>query len=514
MVLHRIDYLHQLRRHFGFAVLLFSIVAGTGCGKSGNQDPLQLGGNPGPLGSPTPSTIQLRMGSEPSDRVISLSLTLNSLQARNSGSTNNLIDLLTDPVTVEFAHSAIITEPVSIRDIYQDTYSALVFPEMTGSITFYDDSGQKVVQAITVPAQTVPYQFVLGKDPMVLNVWVDIQKSFTIGATANRRRKASRYQSSAGMVGVNPLIVSAQSQTPNPSVGQPESGSITFLVGTVSSVDLVNQKIALQPASGDAITVSYSSSGLNATDFEECTPATVTGMLVEMAGVTQSDGSVLATEVEAAGLPTDSQLYGVFSGYNPSGLFAMVVEGGNGVNVNSALVGKSISVDWINDDYGVNDGGLIDMTNTDLHFDESYVYPGQFVEVEWDTLVVPDTDVCSLDGTPCNAGYIQPSMIELQQQTITGTVSGLNYNPLTQTGSFTLTPSSNAAIRIQNPGLTITVNQIPQTYLRGLSSGFNNGSTVNVRGLLFATTPNGGYIPSVSSPVDFVLVAGRISGSN
>jgi hypothetical protein len=433
------------------------------------------------------------MASEPSDRVVSLSLTLNSLDAINSGSAD--MPLVTTPVTVELTHSAISTDPISILDIYQDTYSALVFPDMTGSITFYDDNGQLVVQAISIPAQTVPYDFVLGSSPIVLNVWVDIDKSFTI--TNN-------------VVTPNLMVVTAQSATPNPVPGQPESGSIAFLVGAVTSVDLVNKKITIQPPSSAAIQVFYSDTG---TDFESCTPTTLTGMLVEMVGDTQADGSLLATKVEWAGNSTDSQLYGVFSGYNQySGSFAMVVEGGDGVNVDSSLVGKRITVDWLNDSYAVNTGGLIDLSNTDLSFDSSYVYPGQFVEVRGDTLIVPDTDLCGLNAdVPCNAGISQSATLELQQQTITGMVSGLNYDPLTQTGSFTLTPAGNAALRIQNPGLTVTVRQVPQTYLRNLSPGFKNGDTVKVRGLLFATTPNGAYVPSVSNPVNFVLVAGRIS---
>src|SRR5205085_3549407 len=131
---------------------LFSVAAiGVGCGgaisssqNQPNRDPLHLGASPGPLGTVIPQTIELRLGSEPSDRIVSLSLTANTLQAVNSGS--GLIDLLTAPVTFEFASNAIVTQPVFLGQIYEDTYSAIVFPATTGQVVFVDVNGQLATQ--------------------------------------------------------------------------------------------------------------------------------------------------------------------------------------------------------------------------------------------------------------------------------------------------------------------------------------------------------------------------------
>jgi hypothetical protein len=90
--------------------LVFVIVACSGCGmisSSKNQtngDPLHLGVHTGPLGSQTPQTIEVSLGSEPSDRIVSLLFTINSLQATNSG--GEPLELLTHPVMVEFTRSA------------------------------------------------------------------------------------------------------------------------------------------------------------------------------------------------------------------------------------------------------------------------------------------------------------------------------------------------------------------------------------------------------------------------
>lgn len=474
------------------------------------SDPLGLGVVPGPMGSTNPQTIQVRMGSEPNDRIVSLSLTLNSLQAINSGNSN--LDLLTDPIVIEFTRNAVSTDPIAVRDIYQDTYSALIFPDMTGQVVFYDVNGQLVSQALSVPGQTIPHSFALGNESMVLSISLDLSQTFTITDTQlagkfARGAQPSQSQGSSSLT-VNSLAVNTEHATPNPAVGQPESGSISFVVGRVTSVNTSAQKISVQPPSGDALQVSYDNAG---TEFVNCTPSTVTGALVEIEGATQSNGSVMASEVEFIdNSQSGSELYGLISGYAPDGMnYNLIVEGGLGVNVTSGLIGEYVSIDWLASSYSVNHGRIpnnLDLfnENSDEHliFDESHVFPGQMVEAEWGTLEVPDPD-------SSNAGNMQPRMIELEEQTISGQIAAYD----NVAGTFLLSVANNAFIRMMNPGLTtITVHQTSQTHLKNLSS-IKNGDQVKVRGLLFVDPiyNNASYRPSPSNPVAFVLVADRIS---
>jgi len=102
-------------------------------------------------------------------------------------------------------------------------------------------------------------------------------------------------------------------------------------------------------------------------------------------------------------------------------------------------------------------------------------------------------------------------MLELQEQTLSGQVSGYVYDPVAQMGTFTLIVDSSAPIKILNSGLlSITVHQIPQTYLRN-SPTFADGDQVKVRGLLFVDSSfySGNYHPP--DPVAFIMVADRIS---
>jgi hypothetical protein len=181
------------------------------------------------------------------------------------------------------------------------------------------------------------------------------------------------------------------------------------------------------------------------------------------------------------------------------------------LNVSAALIGKNVTVDWLGASASVNHGripaslSLFDENVPgNLVFDEARTFPGQFVAVQWDSLIVPDPD-------SSNAGFLQPRMIELQEQTISGQVSNYVYDPSAQTGTFTLNVASSAPIKIMNSGLLpITVHQIPQTYLRN-SPTFANGDQVKVRGLLFVDPNynNSNYHPP--DPVAFIMVADRIS---
>ena len=494
----RIDTHNGIVRVFGLAILLCAVMASTGCsgaiGGSHNQpngDPLHLGVTPGPLGSITPQTIQVRLGSEPSDRIVSLFLTIPAIQATNSGGQN--LELLIDPIMVEFTRSAIANEPVFIGQIYQDTYSALIVPSMSGQVVFYDVNGLLVTQSVSVPTQTLPYSFVLGADPLVLNIDLDILQSFPI--------------TDPGTVNVvDPLVMTANDEVPDPNIGQPETGSVIFLVGTVTGVDPAGKTISILPSSGNSMDISYDDAG--GTQFVDCYPAMLADMTIETEGVTQPNGVVAATRVALIDNSEGSELYGLLGGYAPDGInYNLIAEGGVGFNVTTDLIGKNITVDWLAASYSVNTAhlGLDLVVNNDLVFDETRAFPGQFVELEFDTLLVPDPD-------STNAGFMQPRMFQLQEQTISGQVSNYVYDSGTQTGTFTLNVANDSAIKRMNGGLvTITVRQIPQTYLRN-NPTFGDGDSVKVRGLLFAESQysNNNYQPP-ASPVAFIMVADRIS---
>lgn len=493
----QVIHLNQSARVLGLAVVLCVVLASTGCGtissssNPANRDPLGLGVQPGPLGTTDPQIIEVRLGSESSDRIVSLSLTINTLQATNSGDEN--LDLLAAPITVEFNHNAIVTEPIFVGQIYQDTYSALIVPDMTGQVVFYDSLNHLTTQSLNVTGGTVTLSpaLVLGASPEVFNVSLDLSQTFTVGASS---------------VTVNPIVVTASYTEPvfpvAPAVSQPETGGVSFLVGTVSTVDTGAKTISMQPTAGEVLLLSYD----NTTQFVNGDPTILTGTMIEVEAATQSGGAVLASRVTLIdNSSSSSELYGFLGGPAPDGAsYNLIVAGGAGVNVTTDLIGKNITADWIAAGYSVNDAHLDLSASPDLVFDEARVFPGQFVAAQWDSLIVPDPD-------SDNAGYIQPRMFELQEQTVSGQVSDYVFNAVSNTATFTLDAGSGSPLVIMNPGLiSVTVRQTPQTYMRN-SPTFADGDSVKVRGLLFANPDYSNANYQAGDPVAFIMVADRIS---
>lgn len=83
------------------------------------------------------------------------------------------------------------------------------------------------------------------------------------------------------------------------------------------------------------------------------------------------------------------------------------------------------------------------------------------------------------------AGTVNASQIRLVQQGFVGTVS--NYSAGSPS-TFTLMLDPNSALTTLTNKGSMTVYQQTGTELQGLSS-VNNGATVQVRGLLFQTSP-------------------------
>jgi hypothetical protein len=395
---------------------------------------------------------------------------------------------------VEFTHSSIVTEPIFVGQIYQDTYSALIVPDMTGQVVFYDSLNHLTTQSLNVDGGTVTLSppLVLGAaSPEVFNVTLDLAQTFTVGASS---------------VTVNPIVVTASNTEPvfpvAPAVSQPETGGVSFLVGTVTVVDTDLKTITMQPTSGEVLQLSYD----NSTQFVNCDPTILTGTMIETEAATQSGGAVLAARVALIdNSSSSSELFGFLGGPAPDGAsYNLIVEGGAGVNVTTNLIGKNITADWIAAGYSVNDAHLDLSGSPDLVFDEARVFPGQFVAAQWDSLIVPDPD----SG---NAGYIQPRMFELQEQTVSGQVSDYVYNSTTQTATFTLNVGSDSPLKIMNPGMIpVTVRQTSQTYMRN-SPTFADDDLVKVRGLLFSNPDYSNANYQAGDPVAFIMVADRIS---
>jgi hypothetical protein len=363
-----------------------------------------------------------------------------------------------------------------------------------------------------LPDQTVD----LGTDPLAINVEVNVESVATIPAiitplqvhfaepTRPRWRTVTlppRSRSGRNSpAGVKAMATSLTGNSPTVTVSQspiqqgeqqPQSGQIQHLVGTATKV--VGNSITVKVPGSSNFTFQTDGN----TNFEDVTLATALNATVEVNGSTQADGSLYADEVELVDVANGVELIGLVTSVAPDTELSMVVQDGIGVGMTSSLVGKTINGQLDEASFSVSSGNL-DMTGVTAVFDGEHIFPGQQVELEAFTGLQPDPEGSS--------GMAVPFMVELEQQTISGTAANYVSEGL-GIGMFDLNlpQDGTSPLANMNPGL-VSVQILQNATTFPVLSSIKTNAKVQVRGLLLCKNDN-----SNQSCTNFVMVAARIT---
>ena len=434
------------------------------------------------------------------------------------------IDFLVDPVSVELTHSSTITVPIAQSAANPNTsYDRLDIAYSGSALTYMDMPSLTAVnqELGSLPQQTVDLSaapVTLGTDPVVINVNVNVASMVTlppIGVTplgvgrgvqlknglriVNLPRPVKSNAMVTGKVTArpmatalngSPLVTVFQSQIQSDKQ-QPQNGQIQHVVGTVTRVV------------GNAITVKSNGANLtfqtdSNTSFQGITLSTALNAMVEMNGSTQSDGSLYADEVELVDITNGVELEGTATYIYPDTDLFMIVQSAIGSGTSNSLVGKTV-YNRISAAVLQVDTGNIDMTGVDAVFDGGHLFPGQQFEVESDQGLQPDPGGSS--------GLVDPYMVELEQQTISGTAANYAAGGRLGTGTFDLMLPLDGSSPLANLNLGYTsVHVYQQSTTFPALNTIKNGARVQVRGLLLCQSdPVEGTCPS------FVMVAAKIS---
>ncbi len=450
---------------------------------------------------PGSSSVQVRITDAPSDRVIALGLTLSSVKAISSSGAQ--YDLLPGPGSVEVTHLAATNEPLAVLDVPQGEYTQMEVSVSGAQVTYLDASTNQPVEkqfsdSLTVTVALNP-PITIGAEPSVLNIDVDVANTVYLDLANNS-------------VNVNPPVLRVSSQPVLTSGEQhPEDGRVEHVLGSVSSV------------SGSSFTLSLGHSGMSLTfqtdentTFDAASLSMLTGAKVEVSGSSQADGSLLASRIRNLGSGNDEVVIeGLMTGFTDSGYLSLVSQDGSGAGMAGDLLGSSIGLNLDGGATYAVDTHDFDMEGLPFVFAESSIMPGQRVAVGSHSSVQPDPQ----GGA---TGFIDATVVELQQQTLNGTVS--NYAPAETPGTATfdlvLPGDGTSYLSASNPGtMVVHVYQRSTTDVHGLSGAVSDGQSVQVRGLLFYYNP---AIPSSSRKTKastagifsqpFFFVAGRIKG--
>lgn len=434
------------------------------------------------------------------------------------------IDFLVDPVSVELTHSSTITVPIAQSGADPNTsYDRLDIAYSGSAITYLDMPSLTAVnqELGPLPNQTVDLSaapVTLGTDPVVINVNVNVASMVTlppigvpplgvdrsvqlknglrivnlprpVKSKAVVTGKVTARPMAAALNG-SPLVTVSQSQVQSDKQ-QPQNGQIQHVIGTVTRVV------------GNAITVKANGANLTFqtdanTSFQSITLSTALNAIVEMNGSTQSDGSLYADEVELVDITNGVELEGTATYAYPDTDLYLIVQTAIGSGTSNSLVGKTV-YNRISSAILRVDTGDIDMTGVDAVFDGSHLFAGQQVEVESDQGLQPDPGGSS--------GLLDPYMVELEQQTISGTAANYAAGGRLGTGTFDLMLPLDGSSPLANLNVGYTsVHVYQQSTTFPALNTIRNGARVQVRGLLLCQSD-----PAEGACPNFVMVAAKIT---
>src|SRR5262245_58142031 len=246
------------------------------CGSNSSTTPAAMG------------NVTIQTGDATNDQIVKFELTINSITLTAAAGTSNTQNLLDHPREVEFEHEAGSFEPLTLAHVPPGTYSGATLmvsnPEVVAVV-----NGVPTKLAASLSSSTINVTFasniMVGNSPMFLNFDLDMTNSLTInGNTAT----------------VSPTFkVTATTVAANEENEDDDNGEIEDVHGKVTAVSAANATPTTFTIQTSQSTITFAtdantrfSDGL--TSFSDVK----VGQVLEVDGMTKSDGTKLATKVE------------------------------------------------------------------------------------------------------------------------------------------------------------------------------------------------------------------------
>ena len=435
------------------SLLISLLVAGCSGGSSSDvvtPPPPQLG----------TSSVRVNFGDAPADSIVAFEITITSVTLTPSGG-GAAVTVLSTPTRIELTHLSATVEPLRILNVQEGSYTSATINVSNPEVKIIDSGTGLPVElnaSLASSSATVSFNPAInvGTTPIALNFDFNLAASVAI-APPNAT--------------VTPTFTGSLAAVAAQNEQEEENGEIEDITGAVTGTSGSSFTISV-PQTAQNLTFATNAS----TAFEA--PLTgvaslTTGLIVEVDAVTQTDGSLLATKVEAE-IENDNDalevegLVTALIGLPPTG-FQMVVQDGAASGATAPALGATITVQIDSNTRFRIDDDHVDLNNLPFvaSFSANVLSPGQKVEVDTDT---PATNNLLADK------------VKLKEQALRGTVS--NLATVGNQSTFDLTVPADSAFALLTAQTTLQVVRQPGTRLRGISS-IANGDTVRTRGLLF-----------------------------
>ena len=274
----------------GITVVLALVISLVACGGggSGSSSNLTGGSNSGVKSAATFVTAS----DAPLPAVLGFNVTVNSIVL--NGSSSSTSNLLTQPETVDFARLIGLRNLLAFNSVPQGTYSSITY-QLASPVITYLDLTTTPPSANTLNgswASTVSTSGGVATVTVALKNPLTIDGASLVGLHMHFDLRQSLQTDATGQVTgvVDPQI------TANAVVPSDDDAQITDLRGSIVSTSTANNNFVIQKWDGKQATVVVNAQ----TSYNDgYTLATLTqGMVAEIEGTVQSDGSILATDVE------------------------------------------------------------------------------------------------------------------------------------------------------------------------------------------------------------------------
>jgi hypothetical protein len=428
--------------------------------------------------NPQGGMASINFGDATNDQIIHFEVTMTAITL-NGGSNPSI---LSKPVEFEFVHNSGTVEPVSVLNIPAGTYTGATISLSNPEVVIIDPNTKlpkKLTATLTSPNVTVtfPSPITVSGNNTVLNFDLNLQNSITIDAGNTTATITPQF------------TVTSSALPANAENENEDNGEVNDLRGIITSITA--PKFTLQsPHLPNPITV-VTDSNTKFQDGVSSFAGLAVNMIVTVEGVTQSDGSILAKEVESeTETPDGGEVEGIVtavtcpsatncpSSGNAATQITLTTQKSSATGTAASFPGHGVSVT-----VAIGSGTKFGVKSRKLSgpfpaFDATHIGKAQRVEA--------DSEHQSDDTTTSVKG----DKIKLTEQALVGTVSALSGN------TFTLTVGANSAFALLTGTTTVTVQTQNATVIKNVTLA--NGNTVRVRGLLFV---NGG---------SYTLVAARV----
>ncbi len=443
-----------------FPVLAAALLAACGGGGSGGMMPAT------PLPAAT-TAVQVNIGDDPADRLLAATVTINSVALTSAA--GSPVVVMSSPRPMEMMRLMGTVAPLAIANVPQGTYTGATITFGGATVLHMDPStGQAIQRQVSGPMSasvTFPSPMVVGASPMVVNLDMNMALSIAIDSSGN--------------VAMSPMLTGQTGAMRSGGV-DPEDGGmrgITGMVGTMGGTGSFTFS-AMQGLSGMSMATGPGTqyAGMSGMGMMGG------GLMISVDAMPQPDGSWSVSNVQWRMAAGGSMAGGVVLSTtgNPVTQVVLAMHDGAGTGMGAAnLAGTTTATIGDATTFSIASANVdvagLPFTPT---FDRASLSKGQRIEVVSAAQATAGGGMGGMMG----GSTVTATSVRLGPQGVRGTVS--SYVQSGTSATFTLALSADSAFAKLTGATSITVYQQASTELRGAST-ITNGSTVEVRGLLF-----------------------------